>query len=242
MTIRSHSHTIPACFYPLCVIEMKKRVMKIKSIILNKKRGSLTVEAVLLVPFFIFVLLAFIGILNWFHTAENVQNKLEEGVRIMAVGEYYFKNDTEDTDVTLAYPYKVRINAPLPELIKPFVTQRCVSRAFVGINNLEFTEDDEIVYITAHGEVLHKSSSCTYIKSSVYDIDYSRIEEKRSLSGGKYYPCKKCISEKGNYIKVYISDYGARYHSDAGCNAILKNVIPVKYKLVKNRRFCSKCG
>lgn len=104
-------------------------------------------------------------------------------------------------------------------------------------------EEDEIVYMARNGSVYHRTRACSYLSPSVMRADGGRIAELRNASGGKYYPCAKCM--KGKRLSgspVYITRYGNRYHGKRNCSEIERDVRAVRLAEVKDRRACSKCG
>lgn len=73
-----NEHALPAC---QCRDFLQKGVLIIK-------KASLTVEAALIFPIFFFVFIAFIYIIMWFQTAENVQQKLIDRARFISCAAY----------------------------------------------------------------------------------------------------------------------------------------------------------
>ena len=210
---------------------------------MRKKEGSLTVEASLVVPLFILCIVTLIGIVVWFQKAEVIQLRLSETARIVSIGGYKDKNvdaQNENDDIVLKMPYVMSSTIMIPRVLKPILMQQCVTRKFIGVDKLEDGDEDEIVYMTPNGSVAHKSSGCTYIKSSIISVEGNSIGSRRNTSGGKYYPCRKCVKEEQNMY--YVTEYGTRYHADLACSVIAKNAYPIKLSVLKKVKMCSKCG
>lgn len=210
------------------------------------KKASLTVEAALIFPILFFAFIAFIYIIMWFQTAEKVQQELVNQARFISCAAYSadelitkIGNEPEN-DIHIEKNYKAGISIPIISLLPLRTHQKVYMRKFTGIDSLEEGEGSEIVYITPHGEVYHLLRSCTYIKAHIYSADYSDIEYKRNAAGQKYIPCSKCAGTHSE--KVYITEYGIRYHSDKNCIYIEKNAIPVRLSEASDRRICSKCA
>lgn len=193
-----------------------------------KTKASITVEASLVCPLFVFAAVALMGLIRWFAYAEDVQSKLSEKMMLMQI----LEKSEEDSEIYLEEKYEYgALN----------ITQNVVGRAYIGVTTLDSGKEDEIVYITPNGDVYHLDNTCTYIKSDIYRVDCDDIESFRNYSGGKYYPCEKCVyGNKDN--AVYITNYGNRYHEDIACKSINKNYIAIYRNDVKDRRSCSKCG
>lgn len=205
------------------------------------KKASLTVEAALVFPVFLFAVLALIYIIMWFYTAENVQCELVQSARIMSGA----ISSEDKADINLVRNYNVKINAPILSLISIKAVQRVNARAFTGISSISDYEDDPIVYITGHGSVYHRQISCSYIKINVRGVNISVIDSMRNANREKYKPCEKCARQaesEGYNGTVYISEYGNRYHINRQCKAIARNVMAIRLSQVEDRRPCSKCG
>lgn len=121
---------------------------------------------------------------------------------------------------------------------------RVFARAWTGYDNAvasaEREGDEELVYITPDGTVYHKSVTCAYLKLSIAAADKTEVEDKRNESGAKYYPCEECGSIEKN--RVYITDYGARYHSTLKCSKLKRTILTVPLSEAGGRGACSKCG
>lgn len=208
-------------------------------------KASITAEASLVCPVFLFAVLALIHIIVWFGEAEDVQRKLTDDIRkiqsVSFMAENFCAVQDENGDIDLVNMYVADVNVPIPDLIKPIVRQHALSRPFSGIESLEDGKGDEIVYITPNGAVYHVSCTCSYIKTALYSIRASQIEGKRNDSGGRYYPCERC-GKNGADDMVYITSYGNRYHTKKECTSIRRNVISVFKSELDGMRMCKKCG
>lgn len=200
--------------------------------------ASITAEASLVCPVFIFAMMTLMGILSWFNQAEDVQRELEHKAYIM---EKLMYAKGEENDIDIPYVYCPVKEVPIPELVKPLVYQHIVLRPFSGVSTIEGAEKGEIVYVTPNGSVYHDTETCTYIKKNIREISAGLIDSVRNEDGCIYYPCNKCIG-KEMPDTVYVTLYGNKYHSDKLCKALSKNVYPVYKSDVPWMRKCSKCG
>ena len=103
-------------------------------------------------------------------------------------------------------------------------------------------EKNEVVYVTDYGLVYHKNMSCTYLELSIQAVGIADIENLRSESGGKYYPCESCGSDAVSAGRVYITDYGTRYHTSLECKKVKRNIYAVPLDEVYGLGGCSKCA
>lgn len=173
------------------------------------KRGSLTVEAALICPLFIIVMLFLNYVIIWFDQAALVQTKIVYQARIAAVGTAVIADsDKADSQADIIIPQVYK-----PEFISVYVTQKAVIRPFTGVNSLSGENEDPIVYVTPKGTVYHYDISCSYINIKTNVVSYDDIANKRNKSGGKYKACEACSRSNNSVSQVYITDYGDRYHS-----------------------------
>lgn len=102
------------------------------------------------------------------------------------------------------------------------------------------SETELYVYVTQSGERYHCSPGCTYLKTDLRMVSKELVKALRNASGEKYYACEVCGSVKEN--QVYISRWGNRYHSEAGCSALKRTVYRIPLSQAGSRTPCSKCG
>ena len=117
--------------------------------------------------------------------------------------------------------------------------------AFTGyeqpVMSTDLSPEDEIVYITASGEVYHKNRNCPHLNIKPSAISAAGIEKERNASGGKYYPCEYCRAAKGSSV-YYVTSYGDRYHTSVTCQGLKRDVRAVPLSQVGGRRACKTCG
>ncbi len=150
-----------------------------------------------------------------------------------------------DDIVDIVVDYKVH---PIVGLIgfKDFdVQSRFYGHAWTGYEiageAIESEQQEELVYITEHGEVFHRDISCRYLRSGIRSIDFGSIPGVRNADRAKYYPCEYCGKNiaGGN---VFITEYGTRYHSRVDCQGLKRKIHTVPISEVGGRRPCSACG
>lgn len=162
----------------------------------------------------------------------------------------------QEEQIEVVASYRIRIPLPLICFASFPIRQRAVSRGFLGSNSwdgslpedgseqTEDLEDTALVYVTKTGKRYHCRQDCTYLQFSVHDIAYEQIEEQRNASGACYYPCEACIDAQKQPAKVFLTDYGTRYHALLSC-AKLKRVIYEEKKedaVREGKSPCSKCA
>lgn len=203
------------------------------------RRGSLTVEAALICPLFIIVMLFFVYTIILFQRAALVQAEVVSQARTSSAGYSLVasgKNVDEVSDIVIPRIYK-------PDYIPVNIIQKAVIRPFVGVNSISDDDEDPIVYVTPKGSVYHYDMACSYIKVKSYKVSYGNITYRRNKSGGKYKACEVCCrNNKKEFGDVYITDYGDRFHCKADCTRIKHEIITIRLSGVSHMRACSKCG
>lgn len=140
--------------------------------------------------------------------------------------------------------YKVK----LPFQLKGIPALRLESRACIKLWNGYLGEGfsdsgaDTIVYITDTGVVYHRSLECTHLNRSIQSVLSTLVDRKRNESGGKYYPCERCIKGGKTPAQVYIAGYGDRYHNSLSCSGLKRGIHSVPLSEAKGRPPCQKCG
>jgi hypothetical protein len=156
--------------------------------------------------------------------------------------------DGENGRIILAVTYPVPLPVSILNLDAITVTQYSYRYAWIGDEpdkeNPEETdesEETELVYVTEDSEVYHRSVDCTYLRLSIRQVDSSELSGLRNQGGGKYYACELCKPD-GTEEKVYITDYGNRYHVNLDCSGLKRTYKAIPLEEAENLRPCSRCG
>lgn len=101
--------------------------------------------------------------------------------------------------------------------------------------------EEEMVYITEHGEVYHRNIDCEHLHIRVESVDVGDIKNLRNKDRKKYTPCEYCGGKiaAGN---VFITGYGEKYHSSLNCPGLKRKIITIPLSEAGGRRACSSCG
>lgn len=141
----------------------------------------------------------------------------------------------------LCVRYEIRL--PIPAFMAPSVSYEETMRikAWTGYERETFGDKkDETVYITETGLVYHKDYHCTYLKLSIHMVQASEADLLRNNSGGKYYPCERCV--RGASEGVYITDNGDRYHHSLTCGGLKRTIYAVPISEAAGKGACTRCG
>ncbi len=211
---------------------------------LNKKRvefrarsASLTIEASIVIPIFLFFAITFLSFISLTKSELSSQIQLDNKVRSMS---RYTTFASLTDEVYLSDHCKWNFPYFPGDAFGIDVYEHCKSRAWVGAKINEST-DEQIVYVTETGTVYHKIPGCTHIKLSIETTTYDAVKDLRNSYGGKYSPCEKC-GKGAKYAGVlYITETGDRYHTSIKCSGLKRSVTGIKISEVGERGKCSRC-
>ena len=155
-----------------------------------------------------------------------------------------YNYETGILDIVLSYKYEIPFI--FPGVIKFSFVQRCESRAWIGksIKGEEGAGEESetrTVYITPTGTAYHLTKSCPYLDLSIRMVSGGEVDGLRNKNGGIYYRCTAC-ARSGEYVYVYITDYGTNWHASLSCSGLKRTVTAVDISEVGSRHECSKCG
>ena len=200
-------------------------------------KASLTVEAAMILPFFLMILISFFSFFSKYASAAELKKQAAAEAKYTAVTIGTLQADTSG-DVTI---YKTEYVKDL--WINPFykenkITQSAVCRPWIGFTELEILET--YVYITPEGSVYHLFSDCTHLKLSIRQELFWGIEKLRNLYGEKYSRCELCRDDFG--MMVYVTSEGNRYHAARNCSGLKRTIRQVPMSQVAGRSKCLRCS
>ncbi len=204
------------------------------------KRGSLSLETVVVLPLFLFAVLTIISFQEIYST--QVMQLTRACTEAMETG---LSSDEDEITISQAYSFRPACMFFCPAV--PMENQVTV-HAWSGADYETMTagipdeKDEHMVYVTEHGSVVHEDAHCTYLDLSVSCVSGSSVETLRNAYGGKYHPCEICSHSGNPGGTVYITERGDRYHCLGSCSALKRTVRLVKQSETGEMRPCSRCG
>lgn len=206
--------------------------------------GSLTVETALVLPIFLFAMLAVAFIAEGFRLFGAGQAKLYGHARELSQYAYISK-DVPITDkmICLAETKQVKIpflyfrNTPF------FISMTACTYPWIGYDNARtdgMPLEEELVYITPSGKVYHRSLSCTHIRLNILSIPQAAVDAARNEYGGKYKRCEICGKRSGSGA-AYIAASGDKYHMSLACSGLKRNIITIPISKAGGRPACARC-
>ncbi len=155
------------------------------------------------------------------------------------------ESKVKDDYIDLTAAYAVKLPFQIFSVKEVNFYQRIHTRAFTGMVSRAGREKDErIVYVADTGQVYHMDRECTYLRLSISQVKGSDVGSLRNDSGAKYKPCESCADDKvpGNHDRVYITNYGNRYHTLRTCSRMKRTIREIKLSEAGKLPPCSKCG
>ena len=199
------------------------------------KRGSLTIEAAVIIPAFVLGLLAMVSVISVKREAMDIQEELFCEAMDVAI---------DETDGAEYRKLDIRRELfPLTRAFGPLsvtVERKCLVHVWNGYGR-GYYPDDEIVFVTKDSEVYHRDRNCSHLKLSVREVTGSEVPSLRNESGSRYKSCGICHSRLSDG-KLYITAEGDRYHNSITCSGLKRTVYAVYLSEVKDNRPCSRCG
>ena len=204
-------------------------------------QGSMTAEASLAVPLFLFFMINILSMTLFFHTfAQNLETLHQQGRQLSMLA---YVTGAEDEMIQLVRPARVKPVVPVLAYPGTNIVSCCYMRAWTGYDverKFSVEEQEEYVYITENGTVYHRERNCTHLTLSIELAGKDEVGQLRNESGGKYYPCEKCGGDGSSF--VYVTGEGTRYHNTITCSGLKRTVISIPLSEVGGRPPCSRCG
>lgn len=271
------------------IVTLQVRTFRLKTQKKGKKvfssasrTGSMTVEAALVLPLFLFgavTLLIPCSMMNRERQVQAVLERVAEDISQMAYGASIMEHGLPEGTWTAYAEVQVRRQLNLPgirelslsgsslledgENIKlvagyylqyPFPifrkegvmkTNQSCRRAWIGKEGGKDgasgeQEADPTVYVGKDSSRYHESRTCHYLYNRWNKVSWEEVEDYRNTSGGKYYPCSRCVHGSGGW--VYLMPGGSSYHNSMSCSAVTAYVRAVKKSQVEHLGACSYCS
>lgn len=228
---------------PITILYKKVRRAFFSLFFINKKSGSMAVEAALVMPLFMFAMLNLNSLMDLYDLSIKNSFKVYEEVRVATAGANFLAQAdiSFDKDVTLfeLYEGKPAIgilgykNIPLVSIFtaKPWNGYH--------IDEKKLEEDVDTVFVTPTGDAYHSTDNCPYLKLSLEMVGRAEAHDRRNADGEKYKPCKSCGGGMGD--SVFITEYGNQYHTSLECSALKRTIIEVSADDTGGRHACPKC-
>ena len=181
-------------------------------------------------------------------TKGQIYLKLKENTAIAnyvsggAMGINLLASEFDRDYILLKANYRVKFPVKLFRNIDFSITQKTRFRKWTGWHSLDETEEELFVYITEYGDVYHLRKSCPYLDLSIHCVLKEQIPNLRNKNGEKYAKCQLCKKNEPEKDKVYITDYGNKYHDSINCTGLKRMIYQRKYSDLGGMSGCVKCS
>lgn len=215
----------------------KSKAPNERAFLCTLKKGSLTVEAALVVPLFLMILLAFFSFFSQYASVAElkVQAAAEAKKAAVAAGS---SSEQSLEEIVICKTTKAEALWIQPFWKNKTITEKAVCRAWIGFTKTD--AEEMYVYITPEGEVYHLYRDCTHLKLSVRKTPMAAVHQLKNIYGKKYRKCEICSAPFGSM--VYITSEGDCYHSERTCSGLKRTIRQVPFSQVDGRSLCSRCG
>ncbi len=208
----------------------------------KKKTASMTVEAAVVLPLFLFAVMNLISVMEIYRLQSNMNMKLHQTAKEMAMIEGAAGLADESDCIDLVYPYQAKPYVVAVGFSEFMMYSRMRTRAWTGyaVENVQPTEAEETVYVTEYGEVYHTTSRCSYLKLTIRAVDLRDVIGLKNEGEACYTACGNCGSDVTN--TVFVTRYGTRYHATLQCSSLKRTVREIPLSQTGARVACKKCA
>ena len=148
----------------------------------------------------------------------------------------------EGDEVCLRAVYQMKLPVRLLQVSGLRLMSRTECRKWTGFQASGEAETEVWVYITENGTVYHTTETCTYLNLSIRGVNQEEMTELYNENGRKYTACELCGENGNERGRLYVTNYGDRYHTTLGCSGLKRTILTVRLSEVEGRPPCSKCG
>ena len=249
-SLQAYPHICKSCYKSELFIPQKKvkiihKLKRISLFFFRRHCGSMTIEASLAVPIFIFFIVNLLSLILVFQEyTDNLSGLHQEAKELSVlahVAEYEKINSSEL--VILTKVQKIKPIVPIISFPEAKIIVNCRIRKWTGYNVVKSCSDSKVeewVYITKYGSVYHRSRSCSYLNPSIHCCNLNEINVMRNNNGEKYYKCEMCGNNSGLGV-IYITEQGNKYHKSLNCSGLKRIISTIPISQVGNRSECKRC-
>lgn len=206
------------------------------------KSGSMTIEAALVLPLFLFAVMNLMSFIEIYRLQSNWNMTLHQTVKELAAAGGAADVTGEDECIDLICPYKAEPFVSVVGFSDFMMFSRMRARAWTGYDaeSAGTDEEEELVYITEYGKVYHLTKSCSFLSLSIRAVTIEQVEKLRNADGSRFYRCEECGDKCTNI--VFVTGYGTRYHGTLQCKGLKRTIQEIPLSEVGDRTACKKCG
>ena len=218
---------------------------RISPYLFSQKEGSVTVEAAIAIPVFLFAILNLLSIILLFGEYSTILADMHQRAKMLSVHAHVQEDGWEVNNDLIMQTKVIKIKPLISFVDFPYARTivNCRVRKWTGydVTKAQKSEEkEEWVYITPYGESYHTCRQCRYLSLKIKAASVVDIKEYRNQSGEIYRLCENCEDNGINGICFY-TEHGNRYHTSLYCSGLKRTIRTVKKTETGNRHECSAC-
>ena len=219
---------------------------RMSSFLLSDREGSMTVEASIAIPVFLFAILNLLSIILLFGEYSSNLADMHQKAKELSVHAHILEEgqNVNNDLIMLTKVQKLEPFFPFMGFDTARTIVNCRVRKWTGYDVMSTQETDmeeEWVYVTPGGEAYHKNRNCSYLNPKVLTAPTTEIEGYRNSDGEKYRICSVCKKNILTGICFY-TEYGNHFHTTLKCSSLKRTIESIKISEVGTRHACNKCG
>ncbi len=219
---------------------------------LFSKKGSMTVEAALILPLFLLASLTMLSFIDLMKMTIEQQMRQQEFLRQGAVYANLLGTTTQGREgdyIKIDYVQAIKLPVGGFGYEKVMVRYKGLIHIFNGYDDSRgdcVGEQQEYVYVTKRGEVYHKKRSCAALNVDIKKISGQQVKKERNIDRKIYRACEHCMQGyKEQELRgktLFVTDYGVKYHILINCPDLTRNIKVIKIEETGGKRACKLCG
>ena len=218
---------------------------RMSSFLLSNMEGSMTVEASIAIPVFLFAMINLLSVILLFGEYSSNLADMHRKAKELSVHAHILEDNQNVGDdwIVLTKIQPLEPIIPVMGFSKAKTIVNCRIRKWTGydvINAVTGDSEEEWVYITPTGGSYHRNHNCSYLNPKIMSAVSSQIGQYRNNDGEIYRQCESCKDSTLTGICFY-TEYGNHYHSTLKCSGLKRTIISVPLTEVGNRDLCNKC-
>lgn len=218
---------------------------RMSSYLLSQKEGSVTVEAAIAIPVFLFAILNLMSIILMFGEYSTHLADMHQRAKWLSVHAHVEEQglDVGNDLIMQTKVIKLEPLVPIMDFSMARTIVNCRVRKWTGYDVTMASgmeKEEEWVYITPYGESYHTSRECRYLSLKIQAGKVEEMERYRNKSGEIYRLCETCGVDGSNGLCFY-TGHGNRYHTSLYCSGLKRTIHTVKKSEVGSRHECSIC-
>lgn len=220
-----------------------KRISQVFSL---KTSGSLTVEAAIALPIFLFTVMNLLSIILLFAGYSDKLAEIQQEADGFAIAAHAAEDgqNVENDLIIRTKVIELKPFIPIMGFTPGRTIAQCRQRKWTGYDvtkNNQENKEEEIVYITVFGTAYHYDRSCSHLKLSIHCTGREEIEGMRNEDQERYSACEKC-GKKGMSGIIFYTERGNRYHTSLSCSGLSRSIKAVAISKTEGRHACSRCS